>query len=338
MRPVAVVMGVLLAILLLVPTVLAQFLPHAEGQAVKEYIPLKSQEEGQTENFDLMVRVYRTQSKTIEKVPLEEYVRGVVASEMPHDFHLEALKAQALAARTYIIRRLADKDFSDTPPGADVRDDEGHQVYQSEAELKERWGFNFEERISRINQAVNETRGLVITYQGRPIDATFFSTSNGYTENSEDYWGQPIPYLRSVKSPWDKESPRFKEQISFSLAEFQNKLGVELTLPVSAGQPFAEIVSRTEGNRVKEVKIGDKTFTGREVRELLGLPSSDFTWKVEGDSVVITTTGYGHGVGMSQFGANGMAKEGKKAEEIVQYYYQGVEVEDYRKWVVKKSS
>ena len=89
---------------------------------------------------------------------------------------------------------------------------------------------------------------------------------------------------------------------------------------------------------MKEVKIGDKTFTGREVRELLGLPSSDFTWKVEGDSVVVTTTGYGHGVGMSQFGANGMAKEGKKAEEIVRYYYQGVEVQDYRKWVVKKSS
>jgi stage II sporulation protein D len=338
MRYCFITLGVLLVILLIVPSVLAHFLPREEGQAVQEYVPLQHSETKKNDSFDIMVRVYRTESKAIEKVPLEEYVRGVVASEMPYDFELEALKAQAMAARTYMIRRMVDKDFSDTPKGADVRDDAGHQVYQNEAELREKWGYSYEERISRINRAVNETRGLVITYEGRPIDATFFSTSNGFTENSEDYWGQKIPYLRSVESPWDKTSPRYKDQMQFSLAEFQDKLGIELAMPASPGQPFAEIVSRTEGNRVKEVKIGDKTFTGRQIRELLGLPSSDFSWQVEGDAVVITTTGYGHGVGLSQFGANGMAKEGKKAEEIVKYYYQGVEVEDYRKWVVKKSS
>lgn len=335
MRYVLMAAAGLVAIMLIVPSVLAHFLPKAEGQAAQNtYIPLE--QGGEAPAIQLMVNVYRTASQTIEQVPLEEYVRGVVASEMPHHFELEALKAQALAARTYIIRRLMENDVSDTPKGADVRDDVGHQVYQSEEELRKSWGYSFEERISRINQAVNETKGLVITYQGRPIDATFFSTSNGYTENSEDYWGEKIPYLRSVPSPWDQASPRFKEVIRIPLNQFEEKLGLQLAVPASSDQPFAQIVSRTEGGRVKEVKIGEETFTGREIREKLGLPSSDFTWKLEGETVVITTTGYGHGVGLSQFGANGMAKEGKTAEEIVRYYYQGVEIEEYAKWVVKK--
>ncbi|EGL81773.1 stage II sporulation protein D [Caldalkalibacillus thermarum TA2.A1] len=336
MRSVLIITIGLLIVLLIVPSVVVQFLPHGAGQAAGEVVQLKRPDPGEAPVPDIMVRVYRTNTKTIEKVPLEEYVRGVVASEMPHDFELEALKAQAMAARTYIIRRLIEKDFNDAPEGADVRDDTGHQVYQNEAELRRRWGKAYAHKISRINQAVNETRGKVITYQGKPIDATFFSTSNGYTENSEDYWGKQIPYLRSVESPWDKESPRFEQQMRFSLDEFQQKLGVQLSLPASSGQPFAEIVSRTEGQRVKEVQVGDRTFTGREIRELLGLPSSDFQWTIAGNEVVITTAGYGHGVGLSQYGANGMAKEGYTADDIVRYYYQDVAIEDYRQWIVKK--
>ncbi|MDQ0339438.1 stage II sporulation protein D [Caldalkalibacillus uzonensis] len=336
MRTVLIISLGLLIVLLIVPSVVAQFIPHGSGQAAGEIVQLEQPDPSETPGPEIMVRVYRTATKTIEKVPLEEYVRGVVASEMPHDFELEALKAQAMAARTYIIRRMMKKDFSDTPEGADVRDDVGHQVYKNEEELRRQWGKAYPHKISRINQAVNETRGKVITYNGKPIDATFFSTSNGYTENAEDYWGQEIPYLKSVNSPWDKDSPRFREEIRLSLAEFQHKLGVELSVPVSSGQPFAEIVSRSEGQRVTEVQVGDKTFTGREIRELLGLPSSDFNWSLAGNEVVITTTGYGHGVGMSQYGANGMAAEGHTAEEIVKYYYRDVAVEDYRQWIVKK--
>jgi stage II sporulation protein D len=334
-RPIIVVSIVLFIALLVIPALVIQFVPHGAGQAQKETVELTPPQTEKTTPL-VHIAVYRTALETIEQVPLESYIQGVVASEMPAEFELEALKAQALAARTYIVRRLIAKDYSDSPEGSFVTDTQMHQVYQNEEELRERWGLEYERKISRINQAVNGTVGQVLTYEGRPINATFFSTSNGYTENSEDYWTATIPYLRSVASPWDELSPRFKDQIIISLEEFQKKLGVQMALPVSTNGTFSHILSMTSGNRVKEVKVGDHVFTGKEVREKLGLSSSHFNFEFNKGQVIVNTLGWGHGVGMSQWGANGMAQEGYTAEEIVKYYYKNIKVQDYRQWIVKK--
>jgi len=336
-RPVFVVAAILMVALIVIPTSVVYFLPKEKVAEQPSKVTLASEVEKVQENEPTIeVPVYRTGSKKIEKIPLEHYVRGVIASEMPSDFELEALKAQAMAARTYIVRRLVEKDFTDTPKGSIVTDTVKHQVFRSEEELRQQWGLEYDRKISKINQAVNETMGQVLTYEGRPINATFFSTSNGYTENSEDYWGTVLPYLRSVESPWDVESPRFKEQIVMSLPEFEKKLGVKLAVPTITGESFNKMITQTVGKRVKEIKIGEKNFSGKEIRELLGLSSSDFTWKVKNGKVYIDTVGWGHGVGMSQWGANGMAKEGKTAQDIVHHYYHGIKIEDYRQWIVKK--
>ncbi len=279
----------------------------------------------------VMVKVYRTQKKQVETLPLETYIEGVVSAEMPAEFELEALKAQALAARTYIIRRLKEGKFDDVPQGAQVLDTVQHQAYLDDQERKARWGDLYEWKRKRIAQAVKETAGIVLTYQGQPIDATFFSTSNGFTENADEYWNQSIPYLRSVASPWDRESPRFEEKKVVSVKEFEQKMGVRLDQAVSSNGNWYTILERTTGNRIGKIRIGDKEFTGRETRERLGLNSAAFYLEKEGDQIWITTRGYGHGVGMSQWGANGMAKSGKSAEQIVKYFYQGISLQNYQK-------
>ncbi|WP_144560234.1 stage II sporulation protein D [Shouchella miscanthi] len=270
------------------------------------------------------IDVYRSQKEEVEAVALTDYVIGVVASEMPVEYELEALKAQSLAAQTYLMsqKNIAD-DSRNVPGDALVTDTVTHQVYQNKEELKEKWGDKFDENWAKVEKAVLATAGEVIVYNEQPITAAFFSTSNGYTENSEDYWAQEIPYLKSVESPWDQNSPRFDEEVTLTIEEFEEKLGVTLRGDGSIG----EIQSRTEGGRVERVQIADKRFSGRDIREALNLDSSDFSWYINGNTVVIQTKGWGHGVGMSQFGANGMAKEGKTYKEIVLHYYSGVSIE-----------
>lgn len=276
-----------------------------------------------------IVPVYLLAERRVDKVPLETYVRGVVAAEMPIEFELEALKAQALAARTYIVRRVSEGDFSQMPvKDAWVTDTVAHQAYLTEVKLKEKWsGDEYRRNMEKLNRAVQETKDKILLYQGKPISATFFSTSNGYTENAEDYWGQYIPYLRSVPSPWDARlSPHYKETVVMPYRQFMSKLGLTGTVTASAAVSGTRVLEHTAGQRIKKVRIGGKLFTGREVRERLNLNSSQFEWKMNGADVEITTTGYGHGVGMSQWGANGMAQEGKTAEDIVKYYYTGIEI------------
>ncbi|WP_127533493.1 stage II sporulation protein D [Paenibacillus kobensis] len=273
----------------------------------------------------LRVRVYMTGTGRIETVPLEIYVRGVLAGEMPVDFELEALKAQAVAARTYIVRRLASKDKSGVPGGkADVTDTVDHQVYIPLKKLIDKWpaGPEREAALGKLERAVQETKGMVLTYEGAPIEAAFFSTSNGYTENADEYWQLSLPYLQSVASPWDKNiSPRYKQTVEMSEKELYRRLGAK-----DDGKP-PRILETTEGHRIKEIVVGGETFTGREVREKLDLASSQFEWTIQGGTATITTYGLGHGIGMSQWGANGMAKEGATAKQILLHYYTGVKVE-----------
>lgn len=274
----------------------------------------------------LAVPVYRTAEKKVEKVALENYVKGVVASEMPANFETEALKAQALTARTYIARMLESKSDANLPDGAAVTDSILHQVYKSDDDLKKLWGKEYPEKMKKVTNAVAETQGKILTYGGQPIFASFFSTSNGYTENSEDYWGTKYPYLKSVKSSWDRDTQKFLQQQKIPLIDVQNKLEVSIPKEGTVGI----IQKKTAGNRVAKMTIDGKSFTGKEIREKLGLRSSDFTLLRKKNTVIATTKGFGHGVGMSQYGANGLAKEGKNYKEIVKYYYKGVAIEDYK--------
>lgn len=291
-----------------------------------------------TEN--IAVSVYRMNNQEVENLYLEEYLKGVLAAEMPASYELEALKAQAISARTYILRFLmSDKKnrIPEVPQGADITDSTSHQVYKNQNELKAMWKKeNFDKYINKITQAVNDTQGLIITHDGDLIDSSFFAISNGYTENSEDYWSAPLPYLRSVPSPWDKESPDFIGTKKFSAKEFKLKLGVQLTNDIN--------VKRTATNRVSSIEINGKKFSGDEFRKALGLRSTDFSFNIVDDTIRFTTKGYGHGVGMSQYGANSMAKEGKNYREILEYYYKDIKVEDiksnqnYNEFVVQRQN
>ncbi|SDF87726.1 stage II sporulation protein D [Fontibacillus panacisegetis] len=280
---------------------------------------------------DTQVRVYLTRTRTVETLPLEQYVTGVLAAEMPADFDLDALKAQAIAARTYIISRLQSKNTSGVPNGkADVVDSVDHQAYLSQAELKKWAQQGKEAQLEKLQKAVADTKGIIMTYKGKPITAAFFSASGGYTENSEDYWNLKVPYLRSVSSPWDaKMNPKNQVTVTLSLEEVFEKLGQQIPAEPAinnkeASRKTFQMISTTPGGRVNEIRIGDKVYTGREVREKLGLRSSQFTIKASNSEVKITTYGSGHGVGMSQWGANGMAKEGYTTTQILKHYYTGI--------------
>ncbi|WP_100401488.1 stage II sporulation protein D [Bacillus sp. FJAT-42315] len=312
---------------LVIPSLLVLiFSPKEEEMAMKE--PNKTTPNAPAEEPAVEVAVFRSGSQQIENFPLEQYVAGVVAAEMPAEFEKEALKAQALTARTFIIQHMMNgKTVSNGQ--AHVTDTVNHQVFQTKSELEKTWGNDFSWKWKKINEAVQETKGEIITYDGTPITASFFSTSNGYTENSEDYWGQPLPYLKSVASPWDEQSPKYRAQLRLPLSEFERKLGVS----IDGGQEAGMITKRTPGQRIAKVKIGNKEFSGREVREKLQLPSSDFSWVVKGDEVIVSTKGYGHGVGMSQYGANGMAKEGKDHQQIIHHYYQQIKIDKADRYV-----
>ena len=329
MKRIFVALVLFAAIIILLPSILVlpygttytEPAPVSEGNKVKEK---EAKEEA------VSVPVYRSQKSKTMDIPIEEYVTGVVAAEMPSEFNIEALKAQALTARTFVVAKLTNPP-GDLPSDAVVTDTIQDQVYKDKDQLRKTWGKDFEKKYAKIKEAVNTTAGQILTYDGNPIYASFFSTSNGYTENSEDYWENAAPYLRSVASPWDVDSPKYEDKVSFTVGEFEKKLGVSLPSDGSIGT----IKTLTEGKRVAEASVDGKTYSGREIRDLLGLRSSDFSWKRTGDSITVTTKGYGHGVGMSQYGANGMAEEGKEYSDIVKYYYKGVAISEIGSYVNK---
>lgn len=265
----------------------------------------------------VMVRVKRS-SGEIEVIPLEEYVVGVVAGEMPVSFELEALKAQSVASRTYVLKKMATNRDSDY----DVVDTVSNQVYLDEEELKAKWQDKYVEYINKIRQAVNDTSMEYLEYNGEIIDAMYFSTSNGYTEDSGVVFSNSLPYLQSVESGWDEEvASAFNTTTSISLQEFYERLGLEYNKNL-----VVEVLERSSSNRIVRLKINGTEFTGRDVYVKLSLRSCDFEFVLVGSNVEIKTKGYGHGVGMSQYGAYGMAKEGYNYQEILAHYYVGTEL------------
>jgi stage II sporulation protein D len=267
---------------------------------------------------NISVRIKREATGVIDSIPLEQYVVGVVAGEVPATFDSEAIKAQAIAARTYVLKRVEynkNKDY-------DVVDTVLNQVYLDVEYLKKAWKNDYITKINKMRKAVADTKGEILTYDNKLVDALFFSTSNGYTENSEEVFGFKAPYLRSVESTWDKESsPVFEDQKTIKLNAFYDLLNMPYKDNISI-----DILKRTSTGRILLLKINDQTIEAKEVYTKLKIRSTDFKIIQEKDTVYIDTKGYGHGVGMSQYGANGMALNGYTYVEILKYYYKDVEI------------
>ncbi len=260
------------------------------------------------------IRVKRNSTNKIEKMPLEEYIVGVLAGEMPINFEMEALKAQAVASRSYALKRMEynkDKDY-------DVVDSIMNQVYLDNNYLKDAWGLNYVKNINKLRSAVNSTIDEYLSYDDKVVDAMFFSTSNGYTEDSKSIFDFDAPYLKSVESPWDKDvSSAYLTTKTLKLTEFYKLLNIPYNKNLNI-----DIEKRSTTNRILLLKINGYEFKGTDVYGRLSLRSTDFEINLQGDSVSITTKGYGHGVGMSQYGALGMAKAGYTYNEILSHYYQ----------------
>lgn len=253
-----------------------------------------------------------------EPLLLEEYVKGVVAAEMPVSFHPEALKAQALAARTYALRTTKKGEQA-------IAKDVSAQVYYTEAERKKNWGKDFAKKEKKIEEAVEATAGEVILYEDELISAMFFSTSNGQTEAAKNFSGSDIPYLQSVASTGEEKlTPAYKEETKFSLTEWNAAFGTDWNAVMFESLQLI----RNSSGRVQKILTKGLEKEGREVRELLGLRSTDFNiaFDVTNQLVLINTVGYGHGVGMSQYGAEVLAQENSTAYDIIAHYYTGTTV------------
>ena len=244
-------------------------------------------------------------------IDLEEYVIGVVAAEMPAAFSSEALKAQAVVARTYAMNKSS--------KGITLINSTAHQVYNTTAQMKAKWGSSYSTYYNKIKAAVNATKGQVLKYNGQYIDALYYAISNGSSELPIYVWNKNYPYLQAVSSNWDKDISAGSYTVKIEYSKMSSKLKNNIDENTAI-----QILSKTAGNRVDKIKIGEKTYTGVEVRTALGLRSTDFVIEQNKDYVVVKTKGFGHGVGMSQYGANGAAKAGYTYKQILKHYYPGV--------------
>lgn len=274
--------------------------------------PEEIKEEVKIDSKETLVTVYRSNG-TVLQMEMEEYIVGVVAAEMPAAFNSEALKAQAVIARTYALRKIS--------RGEVLTDTVSTQAFIDTSQMKSKWGSDYSKYYNKIVSAVNSTKGQYLTYNGEYIEAVYHSTSNGYTEDAVNVWGKSYPYLKSVESSWDKSASSYLKITNKEFETVLNTLGLTYD-----DNTEVSIISRNESGRVSEVKIGNNTYTGVELRTLLGLHSADFDIEVNNGVMTIITRGYGHGVGMSQYGANGMANAGYNYKDIISHYYSGVKL------------
>ncbi len=270
-----------------------------------------------TNKSEQQVRIKRSDGN-IQVMNMEDYLIGVVSAEVPISFEEEALKAQAVAARTYAMKQIENSKNREY----DVTDDVMSQVYQDDYKLKEKWKDNYEENINKIKKCVLDTQGEYITYDDKIIYAFFFSTSNGKTEDNKNVFGQDLPYLKVVDSSFDEnETSSFLSTKEFSMQEFYQKLQLDYSETLNITD-----INKTESGRISSLKVNGVEFKGRDFQNKLSLRSTDFEIKINDKNITITTKGYGHGVGMSQYGANALAKQNKTYEEILKYYYQGTKI------------
>lgn len=283
---------------------------NVENSVNKESRIVESTSSDNTTNSSVSeITVYKSNGSVIN-LNMTDYLIGVVSSEMPASFNLEALKAQSVLARTYALKaKQTGKKLTDTV---------STQSYIDIDQMKNKWGNSFNTYYNKIKKAVENTNGEYLSYNENYIEALYHSTNNGKTESSFDVFGNYYPYLISVSSEYDKNASSYLRTINMPLDTISNKLGLNLN-----NDSVISILSYTDGGNIKEININGNNFSGKKVRELLGLRSADFDISISDNNANITTRGYGHGVGMSQYGANGMANAGYSYKDILSHYYPG---------------
>ena len=260
----------------------------------------------------------KDKENNIQKLNLEEYLIGVLAAEMPASFQEEALKAQAVAARSYAVYKIENSKNKEYNILTDVTD----QSYITKEEMKDKWQNDYELYYNKIKDAIYNTKNEVMYYQNEVIEAFYFSMSNGKTETALNVFQQDIPYIESVESKWDNDKIK-----NFEVTKEITKKDFCLLLELSTCNSInTKILETSESNRVIKILINNKIFLGTEIRKKLNLRSTDFEIETQNENIMITTKGYGHGVGMSQYGANGMAEEGYTYKEILNYYYKDINI------------
>lgn len=252
-----------------------------------------------------------TSTGEIKNIELEDYIVGVVAGEMPASFNEEALKAQAIASRTYAMYKMKNSNGT-----YDLVTDKTNQVYITEDKMKSLWQENFDYYFEKIKKAVYDTKDLIMTYNGDIILSLYFARSNGKTEDAIAVFGSNEEYLKSVESPEEN----LTSEVTISKDKFCNKLNI------SCDAINISNVLKSSSGRINSLNINDKTFKGTEIRTLFDLKSTDFDITIDSE-IKFITKGYGHGVGMSQYGANKLAQNGKNYEEILKHYYQNINIE-----------
>lgn len=275
------------------------------------------------------IKLLHSATNQIEEIKLDEYLYGVVSAEMPANFELEALKAQAVVARTYTIYKIINDGHKHE--GANICDNSACcQAWITKEDRLVRWEENVREsNWNKIVEAVNSTQGKIIIYGGLPINAFFHSNSGGATETTANVWGGTgYPYLQSVETSGEDTYSQYSSEVTLTKQNFIDKIKEKHSnFEIDFTQENSiKILEYTDGNRVKKIKIGNLELSGVEVRTLLGLKSANFTVTIEGENIKFQVKGYGHGVGMSQTGADSMAKSGSNYEEIIKHFYTGVEI------------
>lgn len=275
------------------------------------------------------VSVFLSDEGRTEEMDINEYLKCVVAAEMPADFEAEALKAQAVAARTYLyshIEQAQKGNIAEGHNGAAVCTDSSHcQAYISADKRRKSWGDAADANWEKVSGAVESTTGEIMTYNGETISAVFHSTSSGSTEAAVDVWGSDVPYLQSVASVGDEQSPKYKSEVSMSEAEFKN-IAEDKVDGVDWSKGVVTDIARSGAGGIISLKLGGIEVKGTDFRTIFDLRSTNVEIINENGSVKMSVKGYGHGVGMSQYGANYLASQGKKYEEILKTYYTDVEI------------
>ena len=324
-------------ILFFILPVIFTITPKAETEEVVSNIENVTQEQPEPEaeiiTYDYQkyqtIKLLHSGSGQIEELPIDEYLYGVVSSEMPANYEAEALKAQAIVARTYTIYQIMNN--SGKHPGADICDNSSCcQAWISKDERLSKWApEEAESNWNKIVDAVNSTSGKIITYQNKPINAFFHSNSGGKTESSLNIWGGiDYPYLKSVETAGEEGYTQYSSEAKFTKEELLNKLKEKYEdCEIDYSQENCiQILEYTTSGRVKTIKFGNKEIAGTEARTILGLRSTNFTFTISGDEIIFSVIGYGHGVGMSQTGADALAKSGSNCEEIIKHFYTDVEI------------
>lgn len=286
---------------------------------------------GQTDNFKLL----RINTGEILELSAADYIKGVVAAEIPMDYEVEAIKAQAVAAHTYALRMrdIQKSGESSDLKGADFSDDPAHyQAYVNRAEFNKMYGDRADELWKKCSDAVDSVLGKIMLYKDQPIAAAFHSTSSGKTESAEVVWGNAFAYLVPVDSKADENAPSYRSEKQITCAEVEQALKKAYSdfTPGKDKAALFQIKKRSDSGTITELQAGNITLSGIQLRAMLSLSSANFevTYRTDSDNYIFTTKGLGHGVGMSQYGANEMASSGKTYDEILKHYYTGVEISD----------